>query len=651
MKIIGIDLGHGETAAALIDTENNEARLSDDLKLSTTGFQQKIMTAMFISDDGQTVRIGDGILGAAGGRIYKGFKAVPDRLSKQKMGRYTKKELMQLYLKQVMETIYRLNASKINEEEAVKIIVGCPSDEAFLFRGRETYEQILSEAADQHVQIMSESRAAIIRANHEKGLEFHVNEGAVVLDFGSSTSDSTYINSFGKRVSCVDRSKALGAAFIEEELVRLMLEELGIKEEDLRDRELTELYMRRQKERYYEEELQAMMAGSSLVRPVTEHYFVKGEEEPREFTISQKKMDQVIKSRNLIIASKNGSPEVTTWFRACEEFLKEVKSAIGENPLGCVILTGGASKMPFLRKLCASMFEGKTVIEDNDASYCVSRGLVLAGYTDYHSQKLLKATRDRIRSRILERLDVYTSDMARIYAEKCYDQMVKCIRQWCETEEMADVPLEEVCRQIEREFQAEVSDEVREELEIRLFTNWVDSLREVIIQEVNQNFAKNYPNSVQEIPPFEIDDRSWQSVMDALTGDSMALQVGEVLKNLNMDNLVVNAGKAVVALMGLVFSKMLSLIPGWGEKLAGKISEEMDRLDIQLDKPMNKSKRDRALLELLEKKDEIIEKQMRPEIKRELDEGLDKGAAAELVYHALDPVIRDAVDTVAMYFV
>lgn len=653
MKIIGIDLGHGETAAALIDTENNEARLSDDLKLSTTGFQQKIMTALFISDDGKQVRIGDGILGAGGGQIYKGFKAAPDRLGRQKIGRYTKKELMQLYLRQLIETIYRLNPSKLNPDEAVKLIVGCPSDEDFLLRGRQLYEEILSDAAGQHVQIMSESRAAIIRANHEKGLEFSLSEGAVVLDFGSSTADSTYINTQGKRVTCLDRSKALGASFIEEELVRQMLEELGIEEEELMDRELSELYMRRQKERYFEEEVQAAMAGSSLIRPVTEHYFVRGEEEPREFTITQKKMEQVIKARNLIIASKNGSPEVTTWYRACEEFLLEVRNAVGENPLGCVILTGGASQMPFLRRLCAEMFAGRTIIEDNDASYCVSRGLALAGFTDYHSKKLLIQTKERIRRQIQERLLGYTSDLAQVYAEKCYSHLESRVKEWsaAEAEGKPELSLEEVCALVEQDFKADWESKDRAMTELSVFADWVDSLRGVIIEEVNQNFARNYPNSVQEIPPFEIDDDLWQRVLGELTGDETAPQVGKVLKNINVDNVAVNAGKAVLSLVGLVFSGVLSLIPGWGSKLAGKLSEEMDKFDMQFEKPLGKSRRSRAYSQVTSRREEIIGEQLQPEIRKALDEGLDKGAIADTIYQALEPLIQEAVDTVAMYFV
>jgi hypothetical protein len=117
-NIIGLDFGHGEVSAALWKMNGeNVGDKPKDLKFNSND-KGKIYTALFISNDGVS-KIGDEAINnkPGTGKLYTCFKVKPSRLMKNEPFEnetITKKELVQLFLREVVETLFLYNSEDLN---------------------------------------------------------------------------------------------------------------------------------------------------------------------------------------------------------------------------------------------------------------------------------------------------------------------------------------------------------------------------------------------------------------------------------------------------------------------------------------------------------------------------------------------------------
>ena len=68
-----------------------------------------------------------------------------------------------------------------------------------------------------------------------------------------------------------------------------------------------------------------------------------------------------------------------------------MKRMLDERGLPCraVVLTGGASHMPFVTEIAQRVFEGCAVVREQNPSITVARGLSIIGDTDLRAPQLL----------------------------------------------------------------------------------------------------------------------------------------------------------------------------------------------------------------------------------------------------------------------
>ena len=67
-----------------------------------------------------------------------------------------------------------------------------------------------------------------------------------------------------------------------------------------------------------------------------------------------------------------------------------------------ILLTGGASRMPWIKDLVEDVFQGTEVFCDNNPSYVVSDGIALYAYADSKFRKMLEEMETTIKNELTD---------------------------------------------------------------------------------------------------------------------------------------------------------------------------------------------------------------------------------------------------------
>ena len=210
--VIGIDLGHGETSAALCPLQwDTPIELLDPAKdLEMGGNKKVIPSAITILENGNA-HIGDAafnpdVLKQAKVRVC--FKKAPQDINGES------EQLMIRYMQEVYKRIREQNSAILTDRNHL-VYIATPSgwDE----KTQQLYRQMAHQAGIPipETGITKESRAAFVRAQHDttSGLGRNLEKGAIVFDMGSSTLDFTYMNKDLPKL--IDHGYDCGASFVE----------------------------------------------------------------------------------------------------------------------------------------------------------------------------------------------------------------------------------------------------------------------------------------------------------------------------------------------------------------------------------------------------------------------------------------------------
>lgn len=394
MRIIGLDFGHCEIAAAMIQSMNDETF--------------RVMN-LFLDGNKNTVIPAEA---EYHGELFNYFKASPKHFNEKVRGNEVtviRRDLMSLLFRKVMDGIREHN-TEIADGEQILLIVGCPASEEWTAdKSRKEYEQLIKKATGAaEVRVIPESRAAMFSALADgKGRMISAGDGAVVYDFGSSTADSTYMKS-GER--CVEVSWNLGARAIEKTLCRMMCCEASEKADRLGlDIVPSENYANLERR----------------LRAVKEAYFNgPSDEESSVFawkfsTAGGKKLTAILDIDDELMDRALGEEEVNvelngallagSWKYCCKEFFRKSKTLIEENySVKEIVLTGGASKMDFIAQYAREIFpEPKYVVTCSpNPCFSVSQGLIWAGLVDEMENECVAAVKKAVRSSNVFGVDV-----------------------------------------------------------------------------------------------------------------------------------------------------------------------------------------------------------------------------------------------------
>jgi len=373
VEFVGIDIGHGESAAAYARSIS-----ADQPKiLEINGY--RTITSVVAVHPQLGVLIGDDAINISGAISFA------RRFKSMHLERPDVRVPMEQFIGAISRAL-RENAL-IGQAPRTRFIVGCPS--AWPIEARQLYAALLQRAGlserSSDIEIMSESRAAFI-ASKEAG-ELHVSENLLVdavliVDMGSSTIDFTAVSQLQERPIDFGNNE-LGAGLIDKAILDYVVAHHDQPDEvrrifalDSFHEGVCELACRKAKEAFFSREdkykVQAAVGGNHKLK--TGLYF--------EAQVNAADMRAILSTPLPTLGNRN-------WPQALRDSLEVAKARLSHElgkPPTLVILTGGASRMGFALETCRQVFEGASVVRGKEPEFAIATGLALAGRIDMRVQ-------------------------------------------------------------------------------------------------------------------------------------------------------------------------------------------------------------------------------------------------------------------------
>ena len=371
--VIGIDLGHGETSAAICpiqwDTPVDQLDPVKDLEMG--GNKKVIPSAITIIDD-NTAHIGDSAFNSEVLRkaeVHVCFKKAPKDIKGEA------EKIMIRFMSEIYKSIRANNAAILSEGNHL-VYIATPS--GWDKTTQQLYVKMAQKAGIPILDngVTKESRAAFVRAQQDttSGIGRNISKGAIVFDMGSSTLDFTYMND--ALPNLIDNGYDCGASHVEKiifsdcenesEAVRLFEK----KYPKLADFLLFEA--RKVKEQAYFD--------PTLKVKKTIHFedFIEDDElEDECFKIAFQpgELDKVLEDKGYINM-------------IAQAMIDYKRNYIPNQKIHGVFLTGGASRMDFIKGLVSKCWEvpEDKIYRDQDPSLTISQGVAEVARMDLRTE-------------------------------------------------------------------------------------------------------------------------------------------------------------------------------------------------------------------------------------------------------------------------
>lgn len=416
MRYIGFDVGDGESAIAAFEQGSGIEPV-----ILPVGGSRSFLSAVGMLN-GEIV---------VGERAYT--DALADGLSVRFKSRFTYDPARnEDIVRFVRGTVRDLQENGLLGPEDT-FVVGCPAGWNATARAR--YRELLMRAGLREPQVISESRAAFLYAKYAKTVALDIDvlsKTALVIDIGSSTLDFAYI--VGGRETGVGTfgDIALGGGILDEELLHLCVEQSRDKDairrvfqESRSWYSYCEIEARRLKEEYY---TRLLDDPSASVKKVVRICY----DGVQKLTL---KLDGDL-ARQLTEKPLNAL-QGRSFTQAVQDALDHAVRLTADDPPCLVLLTGGASRMPFFRQLCREAFRDAAVVCCPEPEFSIAKGLSYAGWIDSNLREFRKA----IEKEITEERVAYT-------ARKAMPQLIPPV-----TEALVDLLIEEAAVPVVTDWQ------------------------------------------------------------------------------------------------------------------------------------------------------------------------------------------------------
>lgn len=386
MRYIGFDIGDGESAVAAFEQGSG----IEPICLPIAG-HRSLLSAV----------------GRIGSEIVIGDRAYTDNLADQLSVRFKSRFTHDVsansdivsFVKGVLTDLRQSGA--LNQDD--RFVIGCPAGWSAAARSR--YRELMIQAGVEDPQIISESRAAFLYAKYAKTVALDVdilNESALVIDIGSSTLDFAYIVDGRETGVGTFGEIALGGGLLDAEFLRLAVEQS-------REKEKIQQVFAKSKSWYSYCELEA--------RRLKEAYYSRLSKDP---TACIKKQLRIcydgIQKLNLQLDAKQAEAITEnplsalggrSFHQAIQEALTNASRLTADRPPRLLLLTGGASRMPFFQQACKEAFPDAVMVCCPEPEFSIAKGLAYAGWIDEN----LRAFRQAIKQEITtERINAVVSD-------------------------------------------------------------------------------------------------------------------------------------------------------------------------------------------------------------------------------------------------
>lgn len=415
MRYIGFDMGDGESAVAAFE----RGSLIEPVILPVCG------SASLLS-----------AVGLLGGEIVVGDRALTDALAQELSVRFKSRfttdpasyEDVVRFVRGVLSDLRQSGALRPDD----RFVVGCPA--GWNTAARTRYRDLLVRAGMDNPQVISESRAAFLYAKYARTVALDVdilNESALVADIGSSTLDFAYIVDGRETGVGTFGETALGGGILDAALLRRAVERS-------RDRAALRSVLSESRSWYSYLEIEA--------RRLKEEYFTRLATEAAPVV---KKTLRVcydgVQRLTLQIDNDEAShlvddplPELDgrAFSQAVSEALANAARLTAERPPRLLLLTGGASRMPFFREACQEAFPAAVVVSCPEPEFSIAKGLAYAGWVDENLRAFRQAIREeitdaRVSAIAAEALPALIPAVARLLCDLILDEAaIPIAQQW-----------------------------------------------------------------------------------------------------------------------------------------------------------------------------------------------------------------------------
>lgn len=467
MRYIGFDLGDGESAVAAFEHGSG----IEPVILPVAGSKSLLSAVGLVS--GEIV---------VGERAYT--DALADNLSVRFKSRFTTDQASYDDIVRFVRGVLRELADAGTLSPDDHFVVGCPAGWNAACRAR--YRDLLMRAGVYLPQVISESRAAFLYAKYARTVALDVdvlNESALVVDIGSSTLDFAYIVDGRETAVGTFGETALGGGILDAALLRRAVERS-------RERNAIRAVFDESRSWYSYCELEA--------RRVKEAYFTALSDDPypvvrRELRICYdgvQRLSLQLDSGEAVHLVDEPLPELDgrSFTQAIREALENAARVTQDRPPQLLLLTGGASKMPFFRELCQEIFDSAIVMSCPEPEFSIAKGLAYAGWIDENLRAFRQAIRDEITDQRVsaiarEAMPSLLPSVAEVLSGLILDEAVLPIAEQWKRGEIAT--LEDMNRRISERVERVVASPLAEEALAPAVQSWISGLTERLQEMVD----------------------------------------------------------------------------------------------------------------------------------------------------------------------
>ena len=438
-RLIGFDLGHGETALTWVRADNQETNpqslLINNRKSQITAIAHHPQRGIIIGE--MACQLADATI------LEIAFKT-------RKFQDFSYQKTIEEFVNAIYQHL--IDTNQIQSQDSNYFFVGCPS--GWWVEEIQSYKQILSETVP-NATVVKESRAALMHAK-ESGI-FTIQElekSVLVIDIGSSTTDYTLVK--GMADTPIDFGHDLGASLIEKEILQKTLEIHRNYRENRKNIIDLEKYLNKEEIWSLDEieKLETILKQSPIYRnrcelrcrKAKEEYFnyqdtyeedlvnVGSEDIQRKFKFAPLVNGKII---NAILNQPLAQLENKSWHDDFESQLQVVKRKLDEQAIipSAILLTGSASKMSFVLEMCQNIFPNLPCKRDGEPELCIARGLARWGRvyirTSGFMDEISKFLDNELTGIVGNHIPAFLDKLAAELADGLVEEVIKpCVKSW-----------------------------------------------------------------------------------------------------------------------------------------------------------------------------------------------------------------------------
>lgn len=483
VRYFGFDLGDGESCVALYSQQQMQPVI-----LPVCG-QTSFMTA----------------LGKLGGKTVVGALASDNPQTEDLHVCFKRnfccadqetEEIVMAFARGVMEALQDVSiVRKVLEEEEVAFQVGCPADWSKQNRAR--YAQLLTRAGVPNVRIVPESRAAFLAASMsdaENGGAAQLMDSTLVVDLGSSTLDLAYVYD-GKEYTVGTMGVQLGGGMLDEMIVEYAIGLLCQEEQEVVRAVLNQqsawksrlmVSARKLKEQYFCQENEQLLVKRETI-------FCEGRHAIN-LSIGPEILHQLVHQSSALLDGQSFHSRLMNCLLMAQQMMTK-------RPPKVILLTGGASRMPFFQQACQETFPNAKMLVSPEPAFDIARGLACAGHVDALVAQLRDDIADYVKSNAVETkvqqaMSSLTKRLATMMVHEMTEQVTKVeFECWKKRETKTLAEMEEAC--VRRTEQMIQSSEWSEAISA-MAAPWLEDVLLDVQRDLNR-LCEKYATGVQRL--------------------------------------------------------------------------------------------------------------------------------------------------------